>query len=267
MYFDNLFGPVAVEHGWVPAPSYSLRRRRVLELTAEWPEGDLLEVGCGAGTLLCEFGRKGFDCTGLDASFAARELAGLVNMGEARVQIVESSEPGWLGRFDYLLAFEVLEHIENDLDALRGWYDWLKPGGVLLLSVPAHQRRWSPSDLWAGHFRRYERQDLERLLEVAGFEVDVVDCYGFPIANVVDPLRSFNHARILRKAAKAGAQTDRESLNQQSGVSRSLEATLFPLQRSGLGKLVFKLGFKLQARVSAREWGTGFLVMATRPMV
>ena len=53
MYFDNLFGPVVLEQGWVLAPRYSLRRRRVLELTMGWPEGDLLEVGCGAGTLLC----------------------------------------------------------------------------------------------------------------------------------------------------------------------------------------------------------------------
>lgn len=265
MYFDDVFGPVVPEHGWVPAPSYSLRRQRVLELTAGWPQGDLLEVGCGAGTLLCEFARKGFDCTGLDASQAARELAGSVNMDNAGVRIVDSPEPDWSGRFDYLLAFEVLEHIEDDLGALQGWLDWLKPGGRLLLSVPAHQRRWSPSDVWAGHYRRYERQGLDQRLEEAGFEVDVVDCYGFPIANMVDPLRSFNHARILRKAAKAGTQTDRESLNQQSGVSRSLEAKLFPLQRSAPGKLLFKLGFKLQAQASAREWGTGYLAMARRP--
>lgn len=60
MYVHPVFGPVAPELGWVPAPRYLLRRSRVLRLLATVERGRLLEIGCGAGVLCQEVARLGF---------------------------------------------------------------------------------------------------------------------------------------------------------------------------------------------------------------
>jgi len=264
LYVDDLFGPVLPEHGWVPAPRYALRRARVLEHVRAWAPGALLEIGCGVGALLYELGQAGHDCTGLETSPAARRTSEAVALGQRNVKVVGRASEIWIARFDYVLAFEVLEHIERDEEALRQWASYLRPGGKLLLSVPAHQRRWSASDEWAGHVRRYDRTQLSDLVRRVGLQVDGVECYGFPIANLVDPVRSWNHARVLRQAGPAAERRTRKDRTELSGVSRSLESRLFPLQRSLLGKLVFRVGLAGQQACLGTELGTGYLLLASR---
>src|SRR3546814_6549126 len=72
------------------------------------------------------------------------------------------------------MAFEVLEHIEDDHAALRQWLGWLKPGGILLMSVPAHPSQWNAADVWAGHFRRYRKRELLGLVEENVLELEHV---------------------------------------------------------------------------------------------
>jgi SAM-dependent methyltransferase len=264
VYVDDLFGPVLPEHGWVPAPSYALRRARVLEHTRTWAPGALLEIGCGVGALLYELGQGGHDCTGLETSPAALKTAEALALDQRNVSVVGRASETWTARFDYVLAFEVLEHVERDEEALRQWASYLRPGGKLLLSVPAHRRRWSASDEWAGHVRRYERTQLSDLVRRVGLQVDDIECYGFPIANLVDPVRSWNHARLLRQAGPAAARRTRKDRTDQSGVSRSLESKLFPLQRSLPGRLVFRVGLAWQQGCLKTELGTGYLLLASK---
>lgn len=83
--------------------------------------------------------------------------------------------------FDYLAAFEVLEHIEPDLAVLTEWTACLRPGGRAVFSVPAHQRKFGRSD--ERHVRRYETKELHGLLERAGFsEIRIIN-YGLPSQN------------------------------------------------------------------------------------
>ena len=70
--------------------------------------------------------------------------------------------------FDVLCSFEVLEHIEDDLGELQRWVTHLKPGGMVIVSVPAHRHRFAAADEGVGHFRRYDPVDLVDLLESAG---------------------------------------------------------------------------------------------------
>jgi SAM-dependent methyltransferase len=68
--------------------------------------------------------------------------------------------------------FDVLEHIEKDAETLQGIYDALKPGGYLIVAVPAYSWLWSNEDLKAEHCRRYTKKMLVEDLEKAGFNIE-----------------------------------------------------------------------------------------------
>lgn len=257
MHIDPLFGPVLPELDWVPAPSYLLRRARVLELLSGCRPGRLLEVGCGAGTLLHELQCQGFTCSGMETSIPARTMASTVNPGLPLL----AQYPDERGSFDYLLALEVLEHIEDDRSALADWRSLLKPDGLLLLSVPAHQRKWTESDVWAGHYRRYEKAGLLQLLGETGFEVESVENWGFPLSNLLLAWRARLHRRQL--AARTSA-ADRDANNQYSGIDREAVTGLYPLLASPPGRLAMRCALLLQRVSRTRDWGTGYLIAARR---
>jgi SAM-dependent methyltransferase len=73
--------------------------------------------------------------------------------------------------FDVVSAFDVVEHCDDDALALRELARVLAPGGRMLLSVPAYQWAWSDHDVQAGHYRRYTRGRLRRVVEGAGLDV------------------------------------------------------------------------------------------------
>lgn len=260
MDLHPLYGPSLPEAGWVPAPSYLLRRQRILALMADQLPGRYLEIGCGAGALLYDLHARGFECQAFETSANALALARRLHAERPEIKINDQEQPDWKQSFDYLAAFEVLEHIEDDSAALQAWKSWLKPDGKLLLSVPAHQRKWSASDVWAGHYRRYERTALQALLRNAGFEILRHESYGFPLANLIEPIRARHHRRQL--AAQTAADGDQRARSHQSGVSRSLEARLYPLQSSWLGMFAMRCAFVLQGLTLNTDLGTGYLVLA-----
>lgn len=76
------------------------------------------------------------------------------------------------GSFDVVSAFDVIEHFADDARLLHEIRRVLKPDGRLILSVPAYQWAWSDFDESAGHFRRYTKRSMQRLLERNGFVVE-----------------------------------------------------------------------------------------------
>jgi SAM-dependent methyltransferase len=257
MEYHSLYGPSVVEKAWVPAPSFLLRRDRILRLLHDCPPGRLIEIGCGAGTLLHELSRRSFACEALETSPAALEVATYVNGKD--VIFHQAPQPDWIEKFDYLLAFEVLEHIEHDKKALSDWYSWLKPGGTMIMSVPARMKKWTASDVWAGHYRRYEMQQIKDLVSITGFQVEHFEIYGFPVANLLSPIRARVHARNLKEIS-----SERASNNERSGVERSTESKLFPILKSFPGVMAMRLALWLQHQSSAKDWGTGYLLLARK---
>jgi SAM-dependent methyltransferase len=152
---------------------------------------DVLEVGAGEGA----FGTRlalGYRYVGLEpdpqsAAIARRRLA---RVGSGTLVQGDLSALPPAPSFDLICAFEVIEHIEDDADALALWRDRLRPGGWCLLSTPAHPRRFGPSDRLAGHYRRYGRQGLATLLRSAGFEEEIVWSYGFPLGYALEWTRN-----------------------------------------------------------------------------
>ena len=184
-----LFGPVVPEIGWAPPLRYLLRRNRVLKLLAPLPMEALLEVGCGSGALLHELARFAQQAVGLETSEPAVRMAReIARLGGGRQEVVDMPSALWSGHFDLVCAFDVLEHIEQDTTAVDQWLGWLRPGGRLCISVPAHGARWGAGDVWAGHYRRYERAGLQELLRSKGMRIEHFECYGFPLANLTEAM-------------------------------------------------------------------------------
>lgn len=260
-----VLGPALPDRGWVPAPRYLLRRDRVLRTMCRLPPGELLEIGCGSGALLNELTRMGHRCQAIETSPEARALAGIMLQDYPSVQVHPVAPASWKNHFDYVLALEVLEHIEDDRAALLRWANWLKPGGQLLISVPAHQRRWSASDVWAGHYRRYERAQLKGLLRACGFEPLQTECYGFPLANVIGPVRNWMYRQGSGSDARSTeASEDKASNTRRSGTERPVESRFYPLQASLLGTAIMRLNFALQSYFIETEMGTNYLILARR---
>lgn len=265
MHRHPVLGAALPELGWVPAPSYLLRRDRILRMIRPMSPGHLLEVGCGAGALLDDLVRMGHSCQAIETSPAARALAGVLLQDHPGVQIHAAAPSTWNNCFDFVLSFEVLEHIEDDRGALMTWANWLKPNGYLLISVPAHQRRWSASDVWAGHYRRYEREQLRSLLQASGFQLLQIECYGFPLANIIEPVRSWLHKRALGRQHEVNQSAEERASNtRRSGTERTAETRFYPLEASFVGTAIMKLSFALQGLFTQTELGTGYLVLARK---
>jgi SAM-dependent methyltransferase len=168
---------------------------------------EILEIGAGLGALGFRLARR-YDYTGLEqdpqsCAVAAKRLASL---GRGRViHGAEDTLPS-NSTFDVVCAFEVLEHIEDDLAALRRWRSLLRPGGLVLLSTPAHQHRFGAADVMAGHFRRYGRDELASRLTEAGFERAAVCAYGFPLGYGLETARNLL-AQRKRDSGSMGART------------------------------------------------------------
>ena len=257
-------GPAVPLLGWVPAPRYLLRRDRILRLLDGMTPGRLLEVGPGAGVLLTELAQQGFSCEALELSDSARALSKKVMASQGLSIPVHAQEvDGWVGSFDYVVAFDVLEHIEGDQQALERWISWLRPGGTLLVSVPAHMKLWTAGDEWAGHFRRYERDDLCAMLARGKMHIDAFECYGFPLSNITEQVS----ARSYRKHIHAGGrrEEDQRQNNDRSGIDRRPHLRLYPLLSSAPGKWAMRAFCIIQSWFVSTDLGSGYLVKASRP--
>jgi SAM-dependent methyltransferase len=139
------------------------------------------------------------------------------------------------GGFELALAFEVLEHVPDDLGLLRTMRGLLAPGGMLVISVPAFRRRWGELDECVGHLRRYEREDLKRIVCAAGFEAPDLYCYGFPVCTIFSLMRRIYYRKALAKLrvdsmdARTGRSGVERPLNVRSRmVVRILYALMLP---------------------------------------
>jgi ubiquinone/menaquinone biosynthesis C-methylase UbiE len=128
----------------------------------------ILNVGSGTGgtlPVLEKFGR----IQNVDTS---KEALAFLNASGYKGKLVKGLKlPFKDGTFDVVTALDVLEHINDDTQALKEWIRVLKPGGSLLLTVPAYQWLWSQHDEINNHYRRYLRKQLRKQLDKAGFKV------------------------------------------------------------------------------------------------
>jgi SAM-dependent methyltransferase len=212
----------------------------------------VLEIGTGEGAMGTRLARR-FTYVGVELDPRSFEMArariqdpgyGTVLQGDLSVV-----RPGQ--EFDVVCAFEVLEHIEDDVSALTEWRDRVRSGGMILISVPAYQQRFSWGDRKAGHYRRYEPDRIRDLLLSVGFTHPVVRTYGFPLGYPLEWTRN-----ALAKQGARGSKRD-----QTSASGRWLQ----PPERLGGATKVITAPFRvLQRPFIGGTMGTGLVVSARR---
>ncbi len=128
----------------------------------------ILDAGCGTGSNIIFFNQFG-RTYGIDISSVATKFCrtrGIKNVVTGDV----SKLPYKSNFFDIVSCMDVLEHIENEEKAIKEIFRVLKPGGALILTVPALPFLFSKHDNAQGHFRRYNRNYLRKILVLSGFE-------------------------------------------------------------------------------------------------
>jgi SAM-dependent methyltransferase len=132
---------------------------------------DVLDFGCGTGAFLPFLQRYG-SVSAVDGDEAA--VAFCHQRGHAEVRHVAPGEPLPFAdaSLDLVTALDVVEHIADDVAALRELRRVLRPGGLLLVAVPAFMFLWGDQDEISHHFRRYTAASLRRSLQGAGFAVE-----------------------------------------------------------------------------------------------
>lgn len=183
---------LAVErtHWW-----FNARREFIVRLVRDLVPGPgrVLDVGCGTGYFL-EALPPDLEPWGVDMSETAVRMCR--ERGLVRVHPGTSDDLSRVSgeRYDVITLLDVVEHLDDDLGALRNAKALLKPGGSLVVTVPAYRWMWSRHDDLCHHRRRYTRGEVEVLLRSAGLEPDYVtyfNCRLFPLAWAVRSWRKW----------------------------------------------------------------------------
>jgi SAM-dependent methyltransferase len=198
------------------------------------PSARILEIGCGTGhnlPMLSQFG----EVDAIEIDPAARDIASARlgrPVGDAPLPALPGIERG---AYDLIAVLDVVEHIDDDVAALKAMRECLKPGGKILIAVPAHQWLWSAHDVVNHHHRRYSKASLATAIAAAGLRPRKLTYFNsllFPLAAA---------ARI------AGRLTGRDDSDDSPPAKplNTLFETIFRLERHAVGRLPMTPGVSI----------------------
>lgn len=214
-------------------------------VNAEQPNS-VIEFGCGLGAMGARLA-DGREYVGVEPDEESRRQA--ASRLPHHAELIARPEDVGDRTVDLVAAFEVLEHIDDDVAALAQWRSHLRPGGTVLASVPAFQAQFGPFDDMVGHLRRYEPGEVPDLLRAAGFEPLSVVVTGFPLGLVLERVRQ---TIASRRAPAADTAADRTAASARVWQPASM----------GLATRAASAPFRT---IQKRQWDRGIgLVMTGR---
>jgi SAM-dependent methyltransferase len=220
-------------HWW-----YTARRDILHDYVARYAhlpkDARILEIGCGTGhnlPMLMKFGQV--DAIEIDP--AAREIAAKrlgKPVGDAPLPALTGIERG---AYDMIAVLDVVEHIENDVAALTAMKACLKPGGKILIAVPAHQWMWSAHDVVNHHHRRYSKASLKAAIDAAGLTPKKLGYFN----SLLFPL-----AAAARVAGRMTGRDDSDDSPPAKPLNKAFEA-IFRLERHLVGRVPMTPGVSI----------------------
>ena len=222
-------------HWWFTA------RRRILasvirRIVRPPADARILELGCGTGhnlDMLGAFGRV--EASELDDHARALSTKRLGRAVE-KVALPDLSQFP-TDSYDLVALLDVLEHVPDDKGSLASIMTRLKPGGALLISVPANPWMWSAHDVAHHHYRRYRKSEIATLARDAGYEVELLSPFNTMLFPLIAAVRLVNKVR--------GHDSADDALPSPP-VNRALNG-IFGAEAGLIGRLPFPFGVSLVA--------------------
>jgi SAM-dependent methyltransferase len=175
-------------------------RRWLTSLALPYLGEHAIEIGSGRGDYAEEWAAQGVRVTASEAEASRLELLRRRFAGSGLVDVVEYAAPADVeGDYSSVVAYNVLEHIPDDVAALEGFARLLRPGGAVVLFVPAFEGAMSRFDRAVGHQRRYRVATLRAALSAAGLHAERLH-----YVNSLGLLAWFAGMRLLRMAPNEG---------------------------------------------------------------
>lgn len=210
-------------------------------------QANILEIGCSGGVLIRQLRADGYQrVTGIDISPDAIAICLKAGLD---AQLMDASRLAFpADSFDVITASDILEHLADETQALREWGRVLKPGGALVIFVPAFQFLWSHHDTVNKHFRRYTRAGLIQVLQTNGFKIERGSYWNVSLFLPVAAVRM-----LMRKMSPPGRQGEVGDLEQPPALANEALIRLLALENRCL-----RLGFNA-------PWGVSVMVLARKP--
>jgi SAM-dependent methyltransferase len=193
------------------------------------PHARILDAGCGSGRNMLELARHG-SVTGVELSETSVELARGRRAGEVIAGSVLEM-PFDADSFELAVSLDVIEHLDDDLSALRELRRVVAPTGALLVTVPAYPWLWSGHDEINHHHRRYTRRSLQRVAEQAGWRQARTTYFNSLLLPVAIVLRVLDRLSTKTTESSLDLWVPPEPLNWLLERPLALEAAL--IARSG----------------------------------
>jgi SAM-dependent methyltransferase len=182
--------------------------------------GTAIDVGAAGGGNTRVLRDYGWSATAIEYSAEGAALASERSLLSVRGDA--TALPLASGSIDLAVAFDVLEHIEDDKSAVAEIARVLRRGGTFLVAVPCDMRLWSAHDVACSHFRRYSRETLQQLMRGSGFEVETLWSWNVLLRPLVR----------LRRRHSQGSDTQDSGRLVNTGLSAIIRAERYlPVKR------------------------------------
>ncbi|MEC4818166.1 MAG: class I SAM-dependent methyltransferase [Scytonema sp. PMC 1069.18] len=198
----------------------------------------ILEAGCGTGgnlSMLAQYGQvSAMELDEMACKIAIARQVTPVRLGSLPDRIPFTDE------YDLIAILDVLEHLDDDLAALLALHSKLKPGGCLLITVPAYQFLWSQHDEINHHKRRYVLRTLKQAVKKAGFTVRYGTYFNSFLFPIIAGVRWVKNLLPLEphKASNSDLTLPPKPVNQFLSL-------LFASERHLVGRVVFPFGVSI----------------------
>jgi SAM-dependent methyltransferase len=191
------------------------------------PGARILDLGCGSGRLCADMAAAGFRVDGIDVEERAVTIGQriLARRGlDARLyagDVHDANHPVAVGGYDAVVCTEVLEHVGPWRELIGRAGELLRPGGILLVSVPRDPQQFSVLDTYGGHLRRFRDAELLSAFH-SGYHQFAIRWLGFPSMRAIVGL----YTSLLRLSGGSHAQQS-QSLWREPTFARRLYLALF----------------------------------------